>query len=191
MARIPYPQTYSSERVQWMMQRIPPLNLLKLESWAEGIVESIARVSDGVLNRSQVDPVLRQVVLLRLCTAAGSPYEFEQLAKVSKRYGMSDELIAAAAQGSGSAALNEDQRMGARLAEELAAAPRPSEKVFAYFQQRLPPRQFVELVIGIGFYLMQSRVIETFGIQLEEQSVDLSGKTLDPQELEAWRNGRI
>ncbi|MFA5938295.1 MAG: hypothetical protein WC809_02975 [Sinimarinibacterium sp.] len=190
MPRIPYPTQLASERVQWLMERVPRLNLLRMESWAEGIVESILRVSDGVLNRSELDPVLRQVALLRLCAAVDSPYEFEQLAKVSRRYRMSDELIAAAREGSASAHLDPDQRMAARLAEDLAIGARPSEEVFTFFKARLPTRHFVELVIGIGFYLMQSRVIETFGIELEDQAIDLSGQNLDAGELEAWRNGR-
>jgi alkylhydroperoxidase family enzyme len=191
MARIPYPDPPQSPRLQWLFAGMPPINLLRMERWAEGIVESVVRVSDAVLNRSDVDDTLRQIAFLRLCTCIGADYEFHLLAKVSRTKGLTEALIRAAAEGSASPRLSEVQRMAARLAEELAVQPRASDEVFDYLSDRLPPRHLVELVIGIGFYLMQSRVIGTFDIEKEEVAFDL-GSTGEPSPaLEAWRDGRL
>ena len=191
MARIPYPPAPRSPRLQWLFAGMPPINLLRMERWAEGIVESIVRLSDAVLNRSEVDDTLRQVAFLRLCTCIGADYEFHLLAKVSRTKGLSETLISAAGEGSSSLHLTEEQQMAARLAEELAVDTRASDEVFAYLRERLPPRQLVELVIGIGFYLMQSRVIGTFDIEKEHAEFAL-GSTGEPSPgLQAWREGRL
>jgi len=189
MPNIPYPSSHDDPRVDHVLSRVPQLNLLKLESWAEGVVESIVRVSDGVLRRSEVDPILRQVAVLRLCAVVGSEYEFHHLVGVSKRHEISDELIEAARVGSSSPRLSEIQVMVARLAEELAVSPRPSKEVFDYLKSKLSSRHLMELVISVGFYLMQSRVIETFDIELESESVDLTASDIDEAALQAWRNG--
>jgi alkylhydroperoxidase family enzyme len=191
MARIPYPQAPESPRLQWLFAGMPPINLLRMERWAEGIVESIVRLSDAVLNRSEVDDTLRQIAFLRLCTCIGAEYEFHLLAKVSRTKGLSETLIAAAAEGSSSPGLSEGQQMSARLAEELAVQTRASEEVFEYLRARLPPRHLVELVIGIGFYLMQSRVIGTFDIEKEDVEFALGSSREPSPGLQAWREGRL
>lgn len=191
MPRIPYPDVPESPRLQWLFAGMPPINLLRMEQWAEGIVESVIRVSDAVLNCSHVDDTLRQIAFLRLCACIGADYEFHLLAKVSRTKGLSQALIAAAAEGSISPHLSEEQRMVARLAEELAVQPRASEEVFAYLRERLPPRHLVELVIGIGFYLMQSRVIGTFDIEKEDVEFALGSSGEASPGLQAWREGRL
>jgi hypothetical protein len=191
MARIPYPDAPVSPRVQWLFSIMPPINLLRMERWAEGIVEPIVRVSDAVLNCSEVDETLRQIAFLRLCTAVGAGYEFHLLAKVSTTKGLSDDLIAAAAEGSSSTGLSEEQKMVARLAEELSVSTRASAEVFDYLRERLPPRHLVELVVGIGFYLMQSRVIGTFDIEREDVDFPLGSSGGESPTLRAWREGRL
>jgi|GEM_PF-7105783 len=190
MANIPYPQSYKDPRVEHVLSRVPKLNLLKLESWAEGVVESIVRVSDGVLRRTEVDPVLRQIAVLRLCSVVHSEYELHHLISVSRRHDIPADLVNAAITGSSSTQLTKIQAMVARLAEELAINPKPSPEVFTYLSDKLPTRHLMELVIAIGFYLMQSRVIETFEIELEPEGVDLSNANIDEASLNAWRNSQ-
>lgn len=83
MPRIDYPTNISDPRVQYVVERMPALNLIRLESHAEGCLEAIMRLSDGVLNRTIVAPEIKIVAFLHLCEVIGSPYEFEQLRKVA------------------------------------------------------------------------------------------------------------
>lgn len=192
MTNIPYPATDDlDDKTADLIAALPQLNLIKIMAHAPPNLESVVRLSDSVLNRGVLDPVLRQVAVIRLAAVVGSDYERTLLESVAVGVGMSDELIAAAREGSGSQGLTEAQSMAARLAEELALQPRPSPETFAYFKQRLTHRELVELVQVIGFYLMQTRLIETFAIDLEDPPVDLSRRldTVDRQKLDAWRDG--
>jgi 4-carboxymuconolactone decarboxylase len=188
VARIPYAdiERLADPRVRAFMRGIPPLNLLHMEAHAEGVVESIARLSDGVLNRAVAPDNLRVVAFLRLAEAAGSPYEFEQLRKVATAFGLSPEKIEAAR--TGGPGLDHKEEVVARLAAELAASPRATEATVAEALTFLGSRELVEIIVGIGFYLMQTRVIETLAIDLEEPPVALS-RTPSTPAVEAWRHG--
>lgn len=192
MAKVPYPDVASLEpRVQMMVAVAAPLNLIKVMAHAQGNVESVLRLSDAVLNRGVLNPVLRQVALIRLCVVMGSDYERTLLESVSVGEGMSQSLIEAAREGSASAKLDEMQRTAARLAEELNQSVRPSAETYDYLAARLSVRELIELVQAIGFYLMQARVIETFGVELEQPPVNLARRmeNADTEGLQAWRNG--
>jgi 4-carboxymuconolactone decarboxylase len=188
MAVLPYPVDYTSERTREFMARIPPLNLLRMESHAEGLVEAIARLSDGVLNRSAAPENLRLCAFLRLCEVVDSPYELAQLAKVARAFGLTEEKIEAAR--SCAPELSREEAVAARLAEELAVGPKASRETLDALRSFLGPREVCELIIGIGFYLMQSRVIETLEIELEEPPVLLS-RVPDNAAVESWRNGGL
>lgn len=178
-------------RVVRMIEVSPKINIIQVMAHAPGNTESVLRLSDSVLNRGTLDPVLRQVALIRMCTVVGSEYERILLESVSRGVGLSENMILAAREGSNNSELSEPHRMAAKLGEELAAGPRPSPETFAYFREFLPVRELVELVQAIGFYLMQTRLIETFEISPEEPPVDLSQRP-DPnnEDLKAWREGR-
>lgn len=192
MTNIPYPDTAELDaRVAHMIEVSPKINIIQVMAHAPGNAESVLRLSDSVLNRGSLDPVTRQVALIRMCTVVGSTYERILLESVSRGVGLSEEMILAAREGSSSKALSEHHRMAAKMGEELAVAPRPSPETFAYFRKVLPVRELVELVQAIGFYLMQTRLIETFEISPEDPPVDLSTRP-DPtnESLIAWREGR-
>ena len=188
MSILPYPTHYASERTREFMSRIPPLNLLRMESHAEGIVEAIARLSDGVLNRSEAPENLRLCAFLRLCEVVDSPYELAQLTKVAQAFGLSEAKIDAARRGDSE--LSTEEAMATRLAEELAVSPRARRSTIDALRRFLGPRELCELIIGIGFYLMQSRVIETLEIELEDPPVAL-GRVPESAAVEGWRNGTL
>ena len=193
MANIPHPQDEDLPDDVWrVVNAVPPLNLIRIMAWAPGNLESVVRLSDSVLNRSDLDPVLRQVALIRLTVVVGSRYEQTMLESVSEGLGMDEPLMEAARRGSTAPGLSELQQMAAKLAEELAGAPRPSAETFAYLKAHLSTRHLVELVQAIGFYLMQTRTIETFAIEHEDPPVDLA-RRMDgavPEALALWRAGR-
>ncbi|MEM7730305.1 MAG: hypothetical protein AAF311_13730 [Pseudomonadota bacterium] len=192
MTRIPYVALDDLEpRVRDVVERVEPINLIRVMAHAQGSLESIIRLSDSVLNRAKIDPIVRQLALIRLCVVIGSDYERVQLESVSAGYGMDKALIAQGRIGSTSTELTELQRMGCKLAEELAGSVRPSETTFQYFMEHLPVREFVELIQAIGFYAMQARMIETFDVSFEDPPIDLSGRMdkVDPEHLRKWRNG--
>ncbi|WP_439620915.1 carboxymuconolactone decarboxylase family protein [Hyphomonas sp.] len=192
MTNIPYPDVEGLEgRTKRIVDVSPKINIIKVMAHAPGNVESVLRLSDSVLNRGSLDPVTRQVALIRMCTVVGSDYERILLESVSLGVGLSEQLILAAREGSCSEMLTLHQKMAARLGEELAVSPRPTPDTFEHFRRTLPVREFVELVQAIGFYLMQTRLIETFDISPEEPPVDLSVRPdPDNEDLRAWREGR-
>lgn len=189
MPRIDYPIEVADPRVRYVLSVMPPLNLVRLEAHAEGCLEAIMRLSDGVLNRTIVPPEIKIVAFLHLCEVIGSPYEFEQLRKVALNYDLPDAMIEAARIGTVASGLTTEQAIACRLAKELAASPRCEDATYEALLKFLSPRALCELIIGIGFYMMQSRVIETFQIEIENPPITLS-RPVVTEALQAWRDGR-
>lgn len=189
MPRINYPTNISDPRVQYVVERMPALNLIRLESHAEGCLEAIMRLSDGVLNRTIVAPEIKIVAFLHLCEVVGSPYEFEQLRKVAVNYKLPDSMIEASRAGTQEAGLSREQALACRLSAELAVSPRCTDETYDALLSFLSPRELCELIIGIGFYMMQSRVIETFEIEIENPPAFLPPPVVT-DEIQAWRDGR-
>ena len=182
------------DRVKMIIQSAVKLNLTKVLAHAPGHIESVLRLSDAVQNRGVIDPVLRQVALVRLCVVTRSPYELTLHESVCKGLGMTEELIKQAREGSSCEGLAEEHRMAAMLAEELAFNTAPKPATHDYFLNNFTPREYVELVQGIGFYMMQIRIIETFEVKAENPPIDLTKGGVeggDTSQLEAWRNGRL
>lgn len=191
MALLPYPAPEDLEdpRVGEVLRRLPQLNLLRMEAHAEGVLECVARLSDGVLNCSTSPANLRLTAFIRLCSVVNSPYEFEQLAKVARNFGLSERKIRAAWDGSTSVDLDEQERLVARLAEQLGVQPKADRQIIEALQAFLTPRDILEIIVGIGFYLMQSRVIETLELELEDPPVVLTRPPPDSEEMRRWRTG--
>lgn len=190
MARQPYPSAdYRDPRVRRLMDSTVKLNLVRMMAWSEGTVEAVLRLSDGVLNRTSIAPRVRQMALLRLCAVIPSEYEFAQLASVSRGEGFTEADIALGRAGSAARELTDQERLACRFAEELAAGPRASDATFSAMNEAFGPRQTLELATAVGFYLMQSRIIETFGVDFEDPPVDLSRRDTSSDAIKAWRDG--
>lgn len=174
MALLPYPLIDDIEdpALRALMREAPALNLLLMESHAQGVVEAVMYLSYSVLNRSVAPRNLRAIAFLRLCGVVGSTYEYAQLAKVARNFGLSEEKIEAARDGRRSV-LTPEEILVVQLAEELASGPKASRETLRALESILSAREICELIIGIGFYLMQSRVIETLELELEDPPVAL------------------
>lgn len=188
MARIPYPEDAElPERMRDLLGALPKLNLVRFMAHSPPVFDAVIRLSTAVLNLTTVDPTLRQVAFIRLCAVLQSPYEQQQHVTIARAIGMDERLIAAAAIGSDSSALTDLQRRAARLAEELASSTKPSAATFDPLLQALGPRAMVELVMGIGFYVMQSRVIETFEVDIEDPPTPLGPGAVSLEDMQRLR----
>lgn len=173
MAKLPYPnpEQISDPATRAFLQILPPINLLRLEALAEGLVEPIARLSNGLWTKSTAPVRLRLVTSIRTAQLAGSPYEVAQLANVVRAFGIPDSFVEIAAAGTNSDQLSAEELLAAKLAEELSVSARASNDTLNALLEFLSPRDVCELVIAAGFYQMQSRVIETFEIELEDEQI--------------------
>src|SRR5437868_3234982 len=94
MNRMPYPNPGSvPPAVQALLDARPPRNVFRMMAHAPALMPGIMELTGAVLYRAKLDPVLRELVILRVGHLCGSTYEVGQHRKISKAIGLSQEKI--------------------------------------------------------------------------------------------------
>lgn len=173
MARVPYPDPAElSQETQAFLAKLPPINIFRMLAGGEGLLAAFTRFGNHLLYKSALDPVLREVAILRVGVLSGAGYEVYQHEAISRQLGMSDELIAAVHEGPDAAALDAAQREVMRFTDDVVANVKASDATFQPLRDRLSVQELQELTITIGFYMAVSRYLETFGIDIEAPGGD-------------------
>jgi 4-carboxymuconolactone decarboxylase len=168
MARIPYynPDT-AEEKVREFFTSLPGLNIFKMLGNAGQIGRDFVRFGSTILLKGKLDPVLRELAIIRTGLVCGSKYEVHQHRKIARQMRIPEEKIAALEEGSSSPALSEVEKLAVRMAEEIAGNVKASEETFNSLARHLAPDRIAELVIAIGYYMMVSCFLETFEVEIE------------------------
>lgn len=169
MARVPVPDPATlSEETQAYLAKLPPINIFKMLAGGEGLLPAFSRFGNHLLYKSKLDPILRELAIVRVGVLSDATYEVYQHDRISKQLGMSDEMIAAIRDGADSPVFDDAQREVLRYTDDLVANVRASDETFQPLVERLSLQELQELTITIGFYMLVSRYLETFGVEIEE-----------------------
>jgi len=176
MARVPYPDPASlSAETQAYLAKLPPLNIFLMLAGGEGLLPAFSRFGNHLLYKTQLDPVLREIAIVRVGVLSRAGYEMHQHEAISRQLGMSDALIAAIHDGPDAEAFDEAQRDVMRYTDDVVANVRASDDTMQPLLARLSQQEMQELTVTIGFYMLVSRFLETFGVDIE----DTGGPTVD------------
>lgn len=168
MARIPYadPQTLDAE-TRDMLGRLPPLNLFRMLAHAESALPRYVRMGNALLTKGSLDPVLREMAIVRVGHLCGAAYELHQHDRISRDLGMAEDKLAALAEGPDAAPFTELESAVLRFTDEVVRDVRPTDATFDALAGRLSHGELVELVLVTGYYMMTCRVLETLGVDIE------------------------
>lgn len=174
MARIPYPDlSQASEEVRTLAAALPPLNIFRMLPHAETFVRGFGQLGTAILGRAQLDPRLRELVILRVGAKSPAAYEWQQHVPIARGTGATDDEIAALERDDPDApTFGGRERALLRLTDELLRAPRASDAALAAMRAHFSDREVCEAVITVGFYMMVARFLETTGVDLETGSAD-------------------
>ena len=179
MARIPYPDPATlTPDTQEVLSRLPPLNIFSMLAGGEGLLAAFTRFGNYLLYKSSLDPVLREIAIIRVGALSDAGYEVHQHTAIANGLGMSGELIAAIHAGPQDPAFDEQQRRVMRFTDDVVANVRAGDDTFDPLHEQLSLQQLQELTMTIGYYMAVCRFLETFGVEIEE-----------PDAAEAGRNG--
>ncbi len=169
MARIPYVDT---ETAHWlardMMLRRPGRNLHRMLAHAPRVGDAFTRMADALRWEGSLDPVLRELVMLRIGMTLKSEYEVRAHTIIARRVGVPDDKIAGLAGDIEAGPYSERERVVLRFTDDLIVNVRASDATFQPAAAMFSPGEMVELVLSIGMYLTACRVLETFDIDLQQ-----------------------
>jgi 4-carboxymuconolactone decarboxylase len=168
MARVPYfdmskaPAAYTE-----LIGNRPPLNLYKMLPHAGPAAVGFLKLGGAILRDSELDPRLREVAILRVGMLSRANYEVHQHKRVANRVGLSDAKIAAIEIDADTSALDTAELQVLRFTDQLVLHVKAPDAMFHDMQAMLSSQALAELVLTIGFYMMVSRFLENYEVDIE------------------------
>jgi alkylhydroperoxidase family enzyme len=168
MARVPYPDPATlGPDAREALGKLAPLNIFRMMAGAEGLLPAFLKLGNHLLFRTKLDPVLREIAIIRVGVLSRASYEVHQHERIGRDIGMSETLIRAIHSGADDPAFDPLQRLVMKFTDDVVHNVRASDATFAPLHERLSLQEMQELTVTIGFYMMVSRYLETFGIEIE------------------------
>ena len=172
MPKIPYfDLDKATDEMKAMLGTRPPLNIYRMVAHAGPAGQRFLGLGGALLRENSLDTGLRELVILRVGILCGSAYEVYQHKRIAKRIGVTDEKVAALDEGPEAAAFDETERAVLRFTDDVVKNVRAEGTLFDDVASRLSHQQLTELVILIGYYMMVSRFLENFGVEIEDTPV--------------------
>lgn len=168
MARIAYfNPAMATGRARAAYAKLPDLNIFRMLGHVGDLLDGYYRFGNQLLAYTSLDPVLRELAILRVGHRSGSAYELQQHERIARGIGMADALLDAAAAGAGHPALDDRQRLTIAFVDEVIDNVRASDATFLPLREWLTDRALQELVLTVGYYMTVCRFVETFDVDLE------------------------
>ena len=168
MARIDYCDTSkSNERTKEILGKNRNANIFRMMAHSPSYFEQYCRLGGAIRHRGELDPVIRELAITRtgiLCEAA---YEVVAHKRIGSNVGVTDEQNAALNDWEAATCFNEVQRAALAFTDEIVRLRRPADATFNAIAMRLTPAALVELQLSVGFYIMTSKFLETFDIDMQ------------------------
>ncbi len=146
---------------------IEPLVLFRTIAHNPALLDKLRSMGSYLLNFGTIDPIEREIVILRTCARCGSKYEWGvHVAIFSAAVGLTERQVAASVVDD-EGAWTPRQSLLVRLVDELHDDQRVSDDLWAALDREWSPGQLVELVTLVGQYHAISFVTNAFTIPLE------------------------
>ncbi|MET0333192.1 MAG: carboxymuconolactone decarboxylase family protein [Rhizobacter sp.] len=171
MARIPYFDiAQASEKYQALLKSRNPLNLYRMLPHAgESAASGFLAMGSALLRDNQLDSQLREIAILRVGILSQAGYEVYQHKRVAKQVGMSDATVAALEVGADTSVLTDDEKLVLEFTDVVFRDVKAPDALFNKVAARFGNRQTAELVLTIGFYMLVSRFLENFEVDIEPE----------------------
>jgi alkylhydroperoxidase family enzyme len=99
-----------------------------------------------------------------------APYEIVAHKRIGKNVGVTDEQSEALENWQDATCFNEVQRAALAFTDEIVKLRKPTDATFNAIKAKLTPGALVELQLSVGFYIMTSKFLETFAIDMQPVS---------------------
>ncbi len=124
----------------------------------------------GALRFSGVlDPMARELVILRTGSLCEAEYELDHHEAIAQGIGMADDKIRATVdEGPDAPVFDAFEATLLRFTDEVVRDGKASEASFNALTGYYSPEELIETTLLIGFYMLTSRFLQTFDIDLDE-----------------------
>ena len=171
MPRIPYYEVENAtgKHAELLGKLNPMLKIYGVWANSEQGERGFLRMGNGLLYRCELDPVLRELAIIRVGRLSRTAYEVFQHERIGREVGVSEEKIAALRDATIEApAFTDHEKAVLRYTDDVVRNVRASDKTLKPIQAFLTAGALVELTLTIGYYMMVCRFLESMGVDGEE-----------------------
>jgi AhpD family alkylhydroperoxidase len=166
-------------REDWDEEVVLSLGRLAERPYVDNVFTTFARHPDllrrfrvfaaHVLFKSELAPLERELIILRIGFRNGCEYEFAQHARVARTYGLSPEDVRQLLQDPDSTSLSEQWRLLVRAVDELFDTSTISDSTWSALSGFYDDRQMMDLVFTAGAYNLVSWALNSFEVQSDPE----------------------
>ena len=168
MARIDYcDPADASDRTREILEKNRNANIFRMMAHSPSYFEKYCLLGRAIRVKGELDPVLRELAITRTGILCEAPYEVAAHKRIGKEVGVTDEQNAALENWKSATCFNDLQRAALAFTDEIVKLRRPTDATFKTIAAKLTPAALVELQLSVGFYIMTSKFLETFGIDMQ------------------------
>jgi 4-carboxymuconolactone decarboxylase len=171
MPRIPYFDTdkATGKHAEFWAKLGSDMNIFRMLANSESGLKGFVRMGNALLYKCELDPVLRELAIIRVGRLCRAAYEVFQHERIGREAGVSDDKIAALRDATIEApAFSDNEKAVLRFTDDVVRNVKASDKNLKAVAAFLSPGAVVELTLTIGYYMMVSRFLETMGVEGEE-----------------------
>lgn len=151
------------------LRALPDLGLFRLVAHAQTAFRPWLELGGALLGTLELDPRLRELVILQVARQEGSDYEWAQHEVIAERLGVAvEQLVALQRDDLTDPSFGDIERLVLRAVGELGRPGGAGADTVAALSQTLSPRTIVELVLVAGHYTTIARLIASFAVPVDE-----------------------
>jgi 4-carboxymuconolactone decarboxylase len=144
-------------------------NLFRWMAHNPGVLRKYGPFGGRLLLRSSLDPVDRELVILRTAWRCRCRYEWEHHSRIGRSVGLTDADIKDVARADPQGRTPREAAL-LRAADELVGQYAIDEPTWKQLAGHLAPAQLVELPLLIGNYVMLAGLINSLGVPVEDEA---------------------
>jgi len=168
MARIEYnDRAKASDRTREILDKNRNANIFRMMAHSPSYFEQYCRLGGAIRHRGELDPIVRELAITRTGILCEAPYEIVAHRRIGKNVGVTDEQNEALENWQSATCFNELQRAALAFTDEIVKLKKPTDATFKAVASKLTPAALVELQLSVGFYIMTSKFLETFEIDMQ------------------------
>jgi alkylhydroperoxidase family enzyme len=169
MARIDYSDPAKlDDRTNGIVAKNGGANIFRMMAHSPDYLRQYCRLGAAIRFRGELDPVLRELAITRTGILCEAPYEVVAHKRIGKGVGVTDEQNAALEDWKSATCFDDVQRAALAFTDEIVTSRKPTEATLNAIAARLTPGALIELQLSVGFYIMTSKFLETFGIDMQQ-----------------------
>jgi alkylhydroperoxidase family enzyme len=152
----------------------PPLNIYRVLPNAPEVGAGFLALGRAILGQSAIDPQLRELAILRVGALSRAHYEVHQHKKVARMVGVPEAKIEAVLVSADDPVFSDTERAVLQFTDAVVRDVKAPDPLYAQLAAQLSPQWQLELMMTIGFYMLVSRLLENFEVELEAQNVEMT-----------------